>query len=88
MTASRMTMGPSTRKPKSMAPSDIKSPVIPKRCMPRSATLMAAGMPSTTASAPRRLPRKSVSTTATTSTPSARLERTVEMVRPTKSARS
>ena len=34
ITASRITIGPSTRKPKSMAPSDMRSPVTPKRCMP------------------------------------------------------
>ena len=48
ITASRMTIGPSTRKPKSMAPRLMRSPVTPKTCMPISAIAIEAGIPSTT----------------------------------------
>ena len=73
MTDSRMTMGPSTRNPKSIAPRLMRSPVTPNRCMPKSAIDIDAGMPSTTTSAPRTVPRRMARTIVTTIAPSMRL---------------
>jgi len=66
----------------------MRSPVTWNKCIPRSAIVIDAGMPRTTASAPRRVPRKSASTIVTTTAPSTRFSLTVVSVRPTKSLRS
>ena len=85
---SSITIAPSTSRPKSMAPSDMRFPVMPIWTIPMSAIPIASGMASAAISAPRKLPSVKKRTTATRSAPSARLMPTVLSMRPMNSARS
>ncbi len=86
--SSSMTIAPSTSKPKSMAPSDIRFPVTPMRTMPITAIAIASGMASATINEPRKLPRVRKRTTTTSNAPSPRLMATVLSIRLMNSARS
>ena len=85
---SSITIAPSTSRPKSIAPSDIRLPVTPRRTIPSSAIPIDSGIASAAISAPRQLPSVRNNTTATSSAPSARLMATVLSMRPMNSARS
>ena len=53
-----MTIAPSTSRPKSIAPSDIRLPVTPMRTMPSSAIPIDSGIASAAISAPRTAPQR------------------------------
>ena len=83
-TVSIITMAPSTRMPKSMAPSDSRLAGTPLTFISTKAMSSASGMVMATMRAPRRLRRKSISTTMTSSMPTSRVCDTVFKVSPTK----
>ena len=86
--ASTIITAPSTIRPKSMAPSDIRLADTPNNCIMPSAKSIESGIAEATINPARRLPRNSTSTKTTISAPSIRLVCTVLMARSTKSVRS
>ena len=76
-----ITTAPSTIRPKSMAPSDIRFADTPKYRIPMKPTSIDIGMTAATSRAARASPRNTNSTMTTSSDPSSRFLRTVCAVR-------
>ena len=84
-----MTMAPSTSRPKSIAPSDIRLPVtLQLHHAEHARSPIDSGMASAAISAPRKAPQRQEEDDATSTAPSARLMATVFSIRSMNSARS
>ena len=83
-----MITAPSTIKPKSMAPSDIRLPLTPNAFMRMIAKSMHSGITLATMRPARQLPRKSTSTKITIKAPSIKLVFTVLIARFTRVLRT
>ncbi len=86
--ASVMTTEPSTRMPKSIAPSESRLAAIPISCIPRAAKSIAMGMVAATSRPARRLPSKRNRTAMTSRAPAVKLCLTVWITWSTSSVRS
>ena len=83
-----MITAPSTIKPKSKAPKDIRLALTPKSCIMEMAKSMDSGITEAMIRPARKLPTRSTSTKMTMSAPSIRFFSTVAMVRLTSFSRS